>query len=119
MIDLRSLTNEELAILKETIPLNQEAPDEPRKRGLYLKFQQVSNRRFWQDGKLEGSYNDFSVAVVSLKRKTKLNPYESSDFDLLEKAEWVDEKNVESFKERLVSGWKAFNRLQDKRSFEK
>lgn len=119
MINLRDLTEDEMKVLKEAIPFNQNSPDDPMKKDLFLKFQQVSNRRFWKDGKPDGSYNDFNVAVVNLKRRTKLNPYKNSDIDLLEKAEWVDEKNVESFKERLVTGWKSFNRLQDKRSFGK
>jgi len=117
MINLKDLTEEEMKVLKEAIPFNQLAPEDARKKDLYMKFQQVSSRRFWKDGKPDGSYNDFNVAVHNLKRKTKLNPYKSSDLDLLNKAEWVDEKNIESFKERLVRGFQNFNREQDKRSF--
>ena len=60
MINLKDLTEEEMKVLKEAIPFNKLAPEDARKKDLYMKFQQVSSRRFWKDGKPDGSYNDFN-----------------------------------------------------------
>ena len=113
MINLKDLTDNERAILKEAISVNHLNGNDKTKQELFLRFQNETNRRFWKDGKPEGSFNDFECAVLAMKRASKLNPYKSDD-DIERKVLFVDESNIKDFKRSLVSGWQEFNYRKDK-----